>query len=76
MKLMVDLGYQQIRGGDGAYYLNHLFRQSRSGYIVSRHAKIPGNLGLRKRSMAEMAWHVGVTTSSIVKAVARLEEEG
>ena len=27
-------------------------------------------------SMAEIARHVGVTTSSIAKAVARLEEEG
>jgi putative transposase len=27
-------------------------------------------------SMAEIAWHVGVTTSSIAKVVARLEEEG
>jgi transposase len=26
-------------------------------------------------SIAEIAWHVGVTTSSIAKAVARLEEE-
>ena len=31
------------------------------------------DLGL---SMAEIARHVGVTTSSIAKAVARLEEEG
>jgi len=49
-------------------------RRSKMSTVPARIAKGRGDgFGL---SMAEMARHVGVTTSSIAKAFARLEEEG
>ncbi len=56
---------------------NELKGGSRRRKVSSLRAKIAkqglDELGL---SMAEIARHVGVTTSSIAKAIARLEEEG
>jgi DNA-binding MarR family transcriptional regulator len=49
-------------------------RRSKRNMVPARIAKGRGDgFGL---SMAEIARHVGVTTSGIAKAVARLEEEG
>jgi DNA-binding MarR family transcriptional regulator len=49
-------------------------RRNKMSTVPARIAKGRGDgFGL---SMAEIARHIGVTTSGIAKAVARLEEEG
>jgi DNA-binding Lrp family transcriptional regulator len=49
-------------------------RRSKMSTVPERIAK--GRADEFRLSMAEIARHVGVTTSGIAKAVARLEEEG
>jgi DNA-binding MarR family transcriptional regulator len=58
----------------GSNVLKEDSRRSKMSPVPARIAKGRGDgFGL---SMAEIARHIGVTTSGIAKAVARLEEEG
>ena len=60
--------------GIGSNVFKEDSRRGKRSAVPARIAKGPGDgFGL---SMAEIAPHVGVTTSGIAKTVARLEEEG